>query len=182
MFEGWMEREAGNPGWVRCATEIKGWSDWESWRRFSASLIGADKHDWQIFEFTDPNGEIPKMLVGPYSGWQRDLPLKNTTSFDDLLDIPEQYERFNKHDGVISIINGLPFQTELIDLIRDKDNKIVCLEGQHRATAITLAKRQGKSIDWSEVKITIALAHLPKDETFLLDKMLKRGSSKNPEN
>ena len=123
--------------------------------------------------------EIPAMLVGPYSGWQSRLSEKNMTTFGDLLDIPEQLEEFSKHDGVISIMNGLPFATELIGLIRDDMNKIVCLEGHHRAIAIALAKRQGKIIDFSGVKITIALAHLAKDEINLLDEMLRIGSSKN---
>jgi hypothetical protein len=178
VFGGWRKREADNPGWVHCATEIKGWPDWESWRRFSAGRIYADKRDWQIFEFTDPANEIPKMLIGPYSGWQSELPEKNTASFEDLLDIPERYYQFSEHDEVLSIVNGLPFTTEFIGLIREDNGKIVCIEGHHRATAIALAKKQGKTIDFNGVKITIALAGLPEDEVHLIDDMLKRGSSK----
>ncbi len=36
VFKGWSEQEANNPGWIRCATEIKGWPDWESWRNHTA--------------------------------------------------------------------------------------------------------------------------------------------------
>ncbi|MDD5252200.1 MAG: hypothetical protein PHT12_06250 [Patescibacteria group bacterium] len=178
VFEGWRAREASNPGWVKCATEIKGWPDWESWRRFTASQIGADQRTWQLFEFTDPAEEIPKMLVGPYSNWQSRLPAPNTASFEDLLNIPEQAAFFGQHDGVISIMNGLPFSTEFIGLVREDTNKIVCLEGHHRAVAIALAKRQGKLIDFGGTRMTIALANLPKDECRLLDEALKRGSSK----
>jgi hypothetical protein len=178
VFDGWRKREASNPGWIHCATKIKGWPDWESWRRHSASQINADKRVWQIFEFTDPLNEIPEMLVGPYFGWQEKLPEKNTATFFDLLKIPERYEHFNNYNTTVSILNGLPFDTEFIGLIRDDTNKIVCLEGHHRATAITLAKMQNKQIDFNKTIITIALAHLAKDEIFLLNEMLKRGSAK----
>lgn len=181
VFESWKKRESSNPDWIRCATEIKGWPDWESWRKHSASQIMAEKRDWQIHEFTDPIREIPAMLVGPYSGWQSRLPQKNVATFEDLLSIPKQLEKFSKHDGVISIMNGLPFTTEFIGIVRDDINKIVCLEGHHRATAIGLVKKQGKEIDFSGIKVTIALSHLLKDEVHLLDEILKRGSSKNPE-
>jgi len=178
VFKKWEEREADNPGWIRCATEIKGWPDWKSWRNFSASQIKADKRDWELFEFTDPMNEIPQMLVGPYTGWQSRFTEKNTGTFEDLLNDPKQFEFFNKHEGVLSIMNNLPFETEFIGIIRDDTNKIVCLEGHHRATAIALAKKQGKQIDF-ENKVTIALAHLGKEEVSLLDEMLERGSSKN---
>ena len=179
IFDEWEKREANNPGWVRCATEVKGWPDWKSWKNFSASQINADERDWQILEFTDPINEVSQMLVGPYTGWQSRFSEKNTGTFENLLNDPKQYDFFSKHEAVISIMNNLPFPTEFIGLIRDDTNKIVCLEGHHRATAIAMAKKQGKQIDFGN-KIKIALAHLGKDEISLLDEMLKRGSSKNP--
>jgi hypothetical protein len=182
VFEGWREREADNSGWIQCATKIKGWPDWESWRRFAASKINAENREWQIFEFTKPMEEIPRMLIGPYGGWQSRVTNKNKTTFEELLNIPEQLEIFSKHEGVLNILDGLPFTTELIGLIRDDMNKVVCLDGHHRATAIALAALQGKQIDFSKVKVTIALTHLPAEECLLLDAVLERGTSMNPEN
>ena len=127
VFSGWEKEEAGNPDWIHCATKIKGWSDWKSWRKFSASQIGAGERNWQIFEFTDPINEVPEMLVGPYTGWQSRLPEKNIGTFNDLLNIPEQYAFFSKHSKVISIMNNLPFSTELIGVIREDRNKIVVI-------------------------------------------------------
>src|SRR3989344_9174680 len=160
VFSGWRDREANNPGWIECATKIKGWPNWESWRRFTASQIEAENRDWQIFEFSNPMEEIPQMLIGPYSSWQSRVTNKNMTTFEDLLNIPEQYKHFNKHAGVLSILNGLPFTTEFIGLVREDLDKVVCLEGCHRATAFTLAKKQGKQINFSNTPITIALTHL----------------------
>ena len=179
VFNKWEKGEASNPDWIRCAIKVKGWSDWKSWRKFSASQIGADKRNWQIFEFTDPINEVPEMLVGPYTGWQSRLPEKNIGTFNDLLNIPEQYSFFSKHDKVISIMNNLPFSTELIGIARDDINKIVCVEGHHRAVAIALAKKAGKRINFGR-DIKIALTHLQENEVSILDEILQRGSSKNP--
>ena len=178
VFDGWRQREANNPGWIECATKIKGWPDWESWRRFTAKQFNAENRRWQIFEFTDPLNEIPAMLIGPFSGWQSRVKNKNLTTFEELLDIPEQYEHFSQHQGVLSILKGLPFATEFIGLVREDINKIVCLEGHHRATAIALAKKQGKRIDFSQTPVSIALTRLPANECALLDEVLRRGTSK----
>lgn len=178
VFSKWEKEEANNPDWIHCATKIKGWSDWKSWRKFSASQIGADKRSWQVFEFTDPINEVPEMLVGPYTGWQSRLSKENAETFNNLLDIPEQYAFFSKHNKIISIMNDLPFPTELIGVIRDDTNEIVCIEGHHRAVAIALAKKKNRQIDFGR-DIRIALTHLQKNEVFILNEMLQRGSSKN---
>jgi len=179
VFAGWRDRESHNEGWVNCATEVKGWPDWESWRRFSASQILADKRSWQIQKFDDSMEEIPAMLIGPYHGWQSRLPKSNTASFAELLDIPEQLAHFRQQEAVVSIGKKLPFSTQFIGVFREDVQKVVCFEGHHRATAIALAKREGTDIDFSSVEVTIALAHLPVNECHLLDEMLKRGSAKN---
>ncbi len=179
VFEGWRGREANNPGWIRTATEVKGWPDWESWRRFSAAQIGAEKRSWKIYEFIDPMNDVPVMLVGPYGGWQEKLSEKNKNSFEELLAMPENYEFFKNHSGVEALINNFPCPTEFIGLVREDNGKVVCLEGHHRATAVALAKKEGKEIDCKNIRI--ALTRLPKDECSILDEVLRRGTSKTPE-
>ena len=178
VFEGWKQREVNDPGWINCATNIKGWPDWESWRKFTVTQIGLENLTWQIFEFTDPTNEIPTMLIGPYTSWQSRVKNKKQSTFNDLLNIPEQFNFFKKHDKIISMINDFPSSTELIGLIREDLGKIVCIEGHHRAIAIALAKKQKISINFKG-SITVALAKLEKDRVNILDKALKRGTSKN---
>lgn len=178
VFEGWRQREAFNPAWVRCATEVKGWPDWQSWRGFTASQIGAEGRKWQIFRFTDPLEEIPQMLLGPYSGWQSKVSRKNSISFREMLEDEGQREFFRRHEGVQRILQGLPFTTEFIGLVREDVNKIVCLEGHHRAVAFVLAFMEQKKMDFSGCAVTIALASLPVEECPILDKVLERGTSK----
>lgn len=180
IFDGWREREADNPGWIECATKIKGWPDWESWRSFTGEQINAKNREWKIYQFEYPLEEIPEMLIGPYSGWQSRVLNKNKTTFKELLEIPAQLEEWSRHSGLLSIVNGLPFTTEFIGLIRKDLDKIVCLEGHHRATAMVLAKKQGLKIDFSQTSVTIALTELAGENCQLLDEVLKRGTSKNP--
>ncbi len=177
VFEGWQECEGNNPGWIKCATEIKGWPDWESWRKFTAEYFGAQNRKWKLYKITDPMKEIPVMLLGPYSGWQSRFDEKNVHTFDELVEIPKEFEHFSNHDGVKSIMNGLPFTTQYIGLQREDSGKIVCIEGHHRATALAILKKMGKQIDFSGVEITIALTELPAGEVDLLDQALARGSS-----
>jgi len=179
VFGGWRQREASDPGWINCATNIKGWPDWESWRKFTASQLGLENLSWQIFKFTDPINEIPAMLIGPYTAWQSKVTKKNQGTFEDLLNISEQFDFFSKHDKVASMIADFPCPTEFIGLIREDLGKIVCIEGHHRAVAMALAKKQSGSIDFKG-NITIALAKLGKDQVNVLDNALKRGTSKKP--
>ena len=181
VFEGWRDREGSNPEWVECATKVKGWPDWESWRSFTAQQIDAENRIWKIFQFENPIEEIPKILVGPYSGWQSRVINKNNTSFAELLEIPVQYEDWLKNPRLLKIMAGLPFATEMIGLVIKDVDKIVCLDGHHRATAVTLAKKQGKNVDFSKTPVTIALTELVVDHSQLLDNLLKRGTSKNPD-
>jgi len=176
VFEGWRGREASDPGWIECATKVKGWPDWESWRKFSAEQIQADKREWQIFKIEDVMKEIPNMLVGPFTGWQSRHENINNFTFADLLENPEQAEFWRNHAKIKSLITNFPSPTEFIGLIREDVGKIVCLEGHHRATAVALARKEGVKIEFSK-QPTIALARLAVDELGILDEVLKRGSA-----
>ncbi|MBF8281072.1 MAG: hypothetical protein HW383_845 [Candidatus Magasanikbacteria bacterium] len=176
VFSGWREREADDPGWKKVATQVKGWRDWESWRKNTASQLGAEKRKWQIFELTDPLNEIPAMLVGPYAGWQSRLPKKNEMTFEDLANIPEQRKFFKNHSRVASMMKNFPSPTEMIGLVRQDNEKIICVEGHHRATAVAIAKKENQMINF-HVPVRIALAKISASELSLLDKMLERGSA-----
>lgn len=178
VFEGWKSREADNPGWIECATKIKGWPNWESWRSFTAEQIKANSRIWKIYQFENPLKEIPEMLVGPFTGWQSRFTVKNTKSFADLLEIPNEYEEFSKHSLITSMLEAMPFQTELIGMVRKDLGKIICLDGHHRAVTISLAAKKGKEMDFSNQPISIALADLDLNELDLMDRILERGTAK----
>lgn len=177
IFADWRDREANNPGWIRTATEVKGWPDWESWRQFTVSQLQLDQRTWTLYELTDPMTEIPAMLVGPYSGWQKRFPEPNVGTFADLAGIPEQHAFFAGHTAIQRLQQQFPSETELIGL-RRPDGRIVLIEGHHRAMAIALAAHDEKKV--AVGKVVIALADLTDDDEGLLDRALARGTSKEP--
>ena len=177
VFQSWKDSEASDPDWIYCARKIKGWSNWKLWRSHTATQLNLQKRIWNIFEFTDPIAEIPQMLIGPYSGWQSRVSKKNLFSFSDLANLPKEYEYFKNNKKIVSILKNQSFGLSLIGLVRKDIDQIVCIAGHHRAMALAIAKKDGIKIDFND-PIYIALAELPKKEVFLLDKTLKRGSSK----
>ena len=108
------------------------------------------------------------------------MPEKNKYTFSDLLEVSEQYDFFSENDKVKSMLNNFPPSTTFIGLIKQDLNKIICLEGHHRAVAVALARKNGKQIDFKG-SAKIALSFLGRDEISILDRVLKRGTSKNPE-
>ena len=177
IFQNWKDSEADNPEWIHCATKIKGWPNWELWRDHTATLLNLQKRIWNIFEFRDPINEIPQMLVGPFPGWQSRFSKKNSASFSDLANLSKEYEHFRNNKKIISILESQSFDSDLIGIVREDIDQIVCIEGHHRAMALAIAKKDGIKIDFND-PVRIALAKLPKEEVFLLDKALERGSAK----
>jgi hypothetical protein len=180
VFEHWRTGEASNPDWIRTAVEVKGWPDWESWRMFTANQLGLPQRSWAIFEFKDPMNEIPSMLVGPYTGWQSRLPKPNTHTFTNLVSNPVQYEHFAKWDSVQRLTYAFPAD-QLMTGLKKPDGSIVLIEGHHRAVSVAIARHDGKTIAFPE-PVRIALANLTEADAGLLDRVLARGSEKNPPN
>jgi hypothetical protein len=176
-FDSWQSREASDPGWIHCAVQIKGWPDWESWRKFTAEQIDASSLEWNLYEFEDPMKEIPEMLMGPFQGWQGRVETPNTATFNDLIDLPSQMKYWSSVEKINSLIENFPQGTELIGIIRDDIKKIVCIEGHHRATAITIADRMGQNLEFNDPP-KIALARITGDIDKKLLEILQRGTSK----
>ena len=177
VFADWQEREATNPDWVTLAKE-KGWSDWKSWRLHTADQLDAKNREWSLFQFDDPIAKIPKILMGPYKGWQSRSTEPNTASFFDLLSIPANYQHFLQCEPVIEMRQDLPFATTLIGLRDTESGNIICLDGHHRCTAITIASMDGQQFDFSNAPITIALCDITKKDLPILDTILSNGTEK----
>jgi hypothetical protein len=61
--------------------------------------------------------------------------------------------------------------------VREDNQKIVCVEGHHRAAAVALGQVLGQPV-WLFGSVRMALAHLPLNEIHLLDETLAQGSVK----
>ncbi len=177
LFDEWRKNEAKNPDWIHCATDVKGWPDWESWRRNTLSLFGAEKRQWKIYSIDDQMEFIPKMLMGPFNGWQAKVPEHNKYSFEEMLALPENLEFYSHHGKVLDMIKNFPAQALFTGVIREKLGKVVCIEGHHRATAISLAKVLYQKIEFGQ-KLHIALTTISEDEDGIFDYMQEIGTSK----
>lgn len=177
VFVGWREGEGSSPEWLEVA-RAKGWPDWESWRLNLAKLLKLPEREWKRCEFEDWRKQIPLMLVGPYPAWQSRHPNKNNFTFSDLLWISEQFSYWQERDKIKQLIENWPEGTEMIGFKRQRDGKIVCIEGHHRAVAVTLAGIMG--IDLKPVRPpVIALTILSIEDERLLDEALERGTANN---
>ena len=177
VFEKWRENEADDPVWVECATRIKGWPDWESWRRFTAIQLGASQLKWDRYLLEDPAEELPLLFVGPFRGWRERLRRKSGGTFAELMSDPEQVKFFEQHKKVLGMVAGFPHPTELIAVRRQDTGELICIEGHHRCAAAALAKARGRPINFAG-PVTLALADLPEDQVQVLEEMLKRGSTR----
>lgn len=176
LFTGWRERESKNSAWISCARDVKGWASWEEWRMFTAQQLGLPDLSWSLYGLEDPLREIPKMLIGPYTGWQGRVIHKNCTTFDELLADPLQLLEWKTHGLVRDMYQSMPFSTDFIGLVRRDTKEIVCIDGHHRAMAITMMHHVFEQKDFSGTSIRIALAEV--EDPLLFDRVLARGSEK----
>ncbi len=144
---------------------------------FTATQLGLPDRTWTEYELTDPAADIPAMLIGPYSGWQSRFPTPNAHTFADMIAIPAQATEWSNQADIVELGNNFPSPTTMIGL-RQPDGRIVLIEGHHRATAVALAAAQHRPTIFGTV--TLHLADLRSDETTLLDRVLARGSTKEP--
>ncbi len=143
----------------------------------TASQLHLQDRAWALYEVKDLGVFLPNLLAGPFNGWQKYTEEKNTVSFAELLTLPESQDFFLHHPAVLSLMKQFPAPTELIGLVREDNQKIVCVEGHHRAAAVTLGQILKSPVKFSG-SVFIALASLKKEEISLLDRTLEQGSSR----
>lgn len=177
IFETWRLGEGLNPAWIKLAQE-KGWPDWESWRQHSASFIQADQRPWKIFTIENPTEFIPKMIVGPYKGWQNNF-IEDTHyhlhTFQELVEKAKDWCINNA--GVLGIMKNFPQETQFIGLYLKDQDRVICFEGTHRSTAVTLAKALNHPIDFTG-NPTIAITELTNDEINKIQEMITQGTQR----
>ena len=158
VFAAWQREEGSDPAWQAFARE-KGFATWADWRGSAAAKLGVTSLDWQLFAFDNPQTEIPTLLLGPMKSWQSRVHNIEGATFNDLLTIPAEFDHWSTHPKILSIIANWPTPTQLIAVHALDTGHLICLEGHHRATAVALANRLGRAINFGE--ITIAIARVP---------------------
>ncbi len=158
VFAAWQQEEGIDPAWQAHA-KSKGFATWADWRGDAAAKIGAADLIWQIFAFDNPLTEIPALLLGPFKGWQARVDGLTNTTFTDFINIPANFVYQQTNPKILSLMNNFPSPTQFIAVRREDTGALICLEGHHRATAVALAAKLGRAIDFGGV--TIAIAQLP---------------------
>lgn len=177
VFSGWWQREAQDPGWIECATIVKGWPDWESWRRFMAKQFLAEARTWMRYRILDPANFLPNQQIGPFQGWhlldyfktRPNVPMKERT-FAKAAELFQ--ERLMRGAKIMDMVRNFPLKTELIGLPG------ICMEGSHRSAAVALAEALKTPIDFSNREVTIVMGSTLENDEALLAEMLKQGSNK----
>lgn len=176
VFALWKANEGADPVWQEFARREKGWGTWEEWRSHQAEQFTASERQWELYEITRPNEDVPKFRMGPFHGWQKHYEEKNTHTFADL--VRDHTEWVLGNIGVCSRLENFPQGTQFIGLYFEAEDAVVLYEGHHRAAAIALAVFQGKPVVFKE-NPTIALTRVAGDAVSFLQAMLQN-KSENP--
>ncbi|MBI2475451.1 hypothetical protein HYV69_03450 [Candidatus Uhrbacteria bacterium] len=175
VFNVWKANEGSDPVWQAFAKNEKGWDTWEQWRGYQASILGATKLEWKLYEIFNPNQIVPKFLIGPFPGWQKHFEEKNVHTFEYL--VSKKTEWVKENIGIKTRREHFPRSAQFIGLYLEDKNKIVMYEGHHRAAAISLAVFENNPIVF-ESNPTIALTTITGDSSKLLDHLLETKANK----
>lgn len=149
-FQKWYKREGTRKEWQEVAKE-KGFPDWKSWRESYYKTFNPTKLKWNLYEISLET--IPKIFVGPYSSWAKYYKDRDKSTFKNICG------KLQGNSKVEDILKNPPKKTEFIGATDGE--RIILIEGHHRASAIALAEKRNKIIN---TKCNIVLAKIRKNE------------------
>jgi hypothetical protein len=148
IFDQWRKGEAGQESWKR-HWEERGFDSWDEWRTAYAEPLQPASLHWSLYEIKNPLKEFPLIFGVPTDAWIRKVYNGETTKqLRKITDSPF----FQENEKVSSIKKSFPQETMLTGLVHE--NKIILIEGMHRACALA---GWDKNIPLDS-EITIALA------------------------
>jgi len=157
VYRTWKKNE--DHDFWRAHYQPRGFSSWPEWRKNYIQPLGLEKLKWQTGELKNIK-DILNFYGGPFKAWKKYFyKNKNSLTFKQLalLSKIKNNKRFKK------LINNFPGQTTLIAIQRK--NKIIIIDGMHRATALALMINKKQKI---KTKINIAFAEYHKKTLPLL--------------
>ncbi|MEK7598494.1 MAG: hypothetical protein AAB487_02050 [Patescibacteria group bacterium] len=158
IFNIWKEGEAQQDSWKK-HWEERGFKSWEEWRNAYAEPLDPQNLQWSLYRINDPIIDLPHFYGVPSRGWvDKAYGGKTTMELKDLVALP----LISENEKVAFIKKDFPNETMLTGIVYD--NRIVLIEGQHRACALASWDKEASL----NSKITIALATLDKTEIPIL--------------
>lgn len=148
VFDTWRDLEAWQNSWKQ-HWEERGFDSWDEWRKAYIEPYHPESLSWALYKITDPLQDVPHFYGTPTKGWIEKVYNGETTlQLKDLVTHPV----ITNNEKIIDIKKDFPPETMLTGIIFE--DKIVLLEGMHRANAITTWNPK----DAFTGTITIALA------------------------
>lgn len=148
IFDKWRELEAWQKSWKK-HLENRGFSSWDEWREAYAAPISSKNLAWFLYEIKNPLADSPLFYGTPTRSWiDKVYEGEITKQLKDVLYHPT----ILNNAKIKEIKNNFPAETMLTGIVWE--NKIILIEGMHRACALA---------DWDpkyplNSNLTIALA------------------------
>ncbi len=136
IFAVWRSHEAYQRDWQRHWTEC-GFDSWDTWRTSYIAPLVPNSRKWKIYRIMDTAHDVQLMYGVPSRGWQaKCYDGTSTKRIADILSHPV----VTRNPKVQFIKESFPFQTMLMGVLHE--NKIVLIEGMHRACALAQMENQ----------------------------------------
>lgn len=149
IFDVWREGESHQKMW-REHWQARGFSSWEEWRENYVAPLVPEELDWNLFEIKDPLQEFLLIYGTPTRGWiAKCYGGETTKQLKDVFSHPI----ITNNKKIKEIAEDFPENTMLTGIINDQ--RIVLVEGMHRACALAIMAREGKQFR-GDVKIALA--------------------------
>jgi len=152
IFDEWRKAEAWQECWKK-HWEERGFNSYDEWRTAYSAPLKPDSLNWFMYEVTDPVKDFPYVYGVPSRAWiDKAYKGEKTKQLKDIISDPI----IANNDKAKEIKENFPRETMLTALLWQ--NKIVLIEGMHRACALA---------DWGKEpfskKVKIALAEMKGD-------------------
>jgi hypothetical protein len=112
--------------------EKRGYKNWREFRQARIKMMELDKLSWAVHLSTEPTVDAGKMYCDASTGWSRFYTDREQSTFSTLKDHPF----FQNHERVLDMREKFPKSTYLIGLSNPRDERIILVDGHHRATAL----------------------------------------------
>jgi len=130
IFDEWRKGEEYQKSWQE-HWEERGYASWNEWRTAYVAPLQPEKLEWFLYEISNPTEILPEFYGVPSKTWVEKAYGGETTK--KLKDIAH-LSIIAENEKIKDIIKNFPEETLLTAILQD--DKIILVEGMHRANAL----------------------------------------------